>query len=459
VVNAIRTKLGLDGAVAYTLFARLVGIMGSTGMVLLIVHFLSPIEQGYYYTLLSLASLQMVFELGFSFVIQQLAAHECIRLELHPDGNVTGNPAAHARLASTLQLSLKWYTVAAGAMALILAPMGMVFFNHHAVAGSVYVAWQGPWLMAVLASSVSLWCMPFYSFLEGCGYVRKVAALRLRQAIATAIFAWVPMLLHVGLYSPAMAIMGYICAGAIFLGEHRRLLMGLMHYPVDGNAVHWKSEVWPFQWRIAISWMCSYFTVQAFIPILFALRGATEAGQMGMSLSITGYMTSLVLPWISTKATPFGRLIADHRFLDLDRLFHRALRQALAIFGMVALCVCGGAAMLPVIAPRLAARIVSPRLFVVLVLAAGANCIIQSLAVLLRSFKKEPFLVQSLLVASLTLVLGALAAPRWGSAGAAFSYLIASTGFALPSAYVIFARARHKYLASPHLALLQSEVR
>ena len=57
------------------------GGLGVVGTVLLIVRFLNPVEQGYYYTLLSLVSLQMVFELGFSFVIQQLAAHECVHLE------------------------------------------------------------------------------------------------------------------------------------------------------------------------------------------------------------------------------------------------------------------------------------------------------------------------------------------------------------------------------------------
>ena len=44
-----------------------------------------------------------------------------------------------------------------------------------------------------------------------------------------------------------------------------------------------------------------------------------------MSLSITGYMASLVLPWISTKATPFGRMIAERQFQGLDRLFLRTL--------------------------------------------------------------------------------------------------------------------------------------
>ena len=450
-VRAIRKRLGLDGAIAYTFLARMVNIAGSTGTVLLIVRFLSTVEQGYYYTLLSLVSLQMVFELGFSFVILQLAAHESSRLVLQPDGGVSGDPAAHARLASALQLSLRWYTIAAGLMAIVLAPSGMFFFARHGASGA-NIAWQGPWLTAAVASSVGLWCLPFYSFLEGCGHVRAVAALRLRQAVATAAIAWAAMLLHRGLYSPALVIVGQVITGLLFLFTHRRLLLGLLRHSTRQNAVHWSSEVWPFQWRIAISWLCTYFTVQVFIPILFALRGPVEAGQMGMSLSIAGYMTTLVLPWISTKAAPFGRMIAGRRFQELDRLFLRTLAQALGVFAMIAVAACAGIVLLNVLFPRLAARMVPPHLFALLVVASGANCVVQCLATLLRSFKREPFFVQSLAVASISLVLVALTAKTWGNAGAAISYLAATAGIGLPSALVIFIRARRAYLRAPEPA-------
>ena len=445
-MKALRA-LGMDGAVTYAFLARLTAIVGSTGTVLLIVHLLSPVEQGYYYTLLSLVSLQIVFELGFCFVIQQLAAHECVHLELHPDGNVTGDPVARARLAAALQLSVRWYTMAALAMALLLAPLGLVFFSHYSAHGPTRIAWQGPWIAAVLANSVSLWCMPFYSFLEGCGHVRAVAAMRFRMAGAAALCTWTPMLLHRGLYSPAMMIASQIVVGLLFVSGHRKLLAAMLRDRSVHAAIEWHSEVWPFQWRIAVSWMCSYFTAQVFIPILFAVRGPVEAGKMGMALSITGYMTVLALAWTSTKSTPFGNMIARRSFAELDRLFRRAQAQSLAAFSAMALCACAGAALLPFFAPRLAARLVSPQIFFVLVLAAGANCIIQSLATLLRSFKKEPFLIQSLIASSLTLLLVSLTARRWGGAGAAFSYLSATAGFALPSALVIFARARRNYLA------------
>jgi O-antigen/teichoic acid export membrane protein len=446
VVARIRRKLGIDGAVAYTFLARLMSIAGSTGTVLLIARFLSPVEQGYYYTLLSLVALQMVFELGFSFVIQQLAAHECARLKLHADGTVTGDAEAHARLASTLQRSVQWYTVAAVAMFLVLAPLGVLFFQHRAAAGAPRVAWLGPWMCAVIASAVGLWCLPFFSFLEGCGQIRAVAALRLRQSMATMFLAWTAMVLHHGLYSPALVILGQAGIGLFFLFARRSFLMGLMRHPVGYGGIEWGREVWPFQWRIAISWLCAYFTVQAFIPLLFAIRGPVEAGQMGMSLSITSYMGSLVLPWITTKATPFGRMVAEGQFVELDRLFRRTLRQALAVFGLIAVGVCAGAFCLPYLAPRLSARVVAAPLFVVLVLGSGANCVVQSAAVLLRSFKREPFVAQSLVVSALTMGLAFLTAPRWGTAGAAGSYLIANAAFALPSAMAIFLRVRRRFL-------------
>ena len=78
--NFIRYKvphaIGLDRAIAFTVLGRVVQGLGSVGSVLLIVHFLTAAEQGYYYALWSLVALQSVFELGFSFVILQVAAYE-----------------------------------------------------------------------------------------------------------------------------------------------------------------------------------------------------------------------------------------------------------------------------------------------------------------------------------------------------------------------------------------------
>src|SRR5271170_4668279 len=123
----VRHTLGLDRAIAFTVLARVWS--GSAGVitVLLIARFLSPAEQGYYYTFGSLVALQIVFELGFSIVILQLASHERAHLLIAPDGAITGDPIAHERLASVLQKSVRWYTVMAIIMAGLLIPSGFYF--------------------------------------------------------------------------------------------------------------------------------------------------------------------------------------------------------------------------------------------------------------------------------------------------------------------------------------------
>ena len=422
---ALRLKhlLGVDRAIAYTVLARAVQILGSTGTVLLILRFLTPVEQGYYYTLLSLVSLQTVFELGFSFVVLQMAAHECAHLTLHRDGRVEGDPVAHARLASILQKTFRWYLVAAVVLCLSLLPLGAYFFARHARAAAPGML-QGPWFVTVVATAFMFFLNPFYSFLEGCGQIWQVGRVRFRQALLGAGMGWAALAAHHGLYSPAMVIIAYVAVGAPFLCTWRKLLGRLLRQPVGGGAVSWRAEVWPFQWRIGVSWACAYFTAQIFTPVLFAYRGPMEAGQFGMSLSITAYLSTLVLAWMCTKATPFGHMIARHELGRLEALFFHTLRQALSLLVLAAAVCQFAVAALQYQFPRLALRIVAPQVFALLLLTGVSSFVVQSLAIYLRSFRREPFLVQSIVVAALTTLLSLVTVKRWGIAGVTASYLL-----------------------------------
>lgn len=451
-----RRWLGLDRAILYTVLARGTGIVGSTVTVLLIVHFLSPVQQGYYYTLLSLVSLQAIFELGFSFVIQQLAAHETVHLEIHADGSITGDAVAHARLASALQLALKWYLRGAVVLVSVLLPLGIYFFSRHPETNPP-VHWLGPWTLAAIACCGTFFVAPFYSFVDGCGQVRQVAAMRFAESAAAAGAAWSMMLIHEGLYAPGMVIVAQIGVGCVFLYRRRRLLLGLLRHKCEAGTVHWKAEVLPFQWRIAVSWLSAYFTSQAFIPILFVLCGAVVSGQMGMSLSITGYLATLILGWTSTKATPFGQMIARGRFEEVNQIFFRTLRQSGIILVLIAVGCESAVVAFQGWFPRLAHRMVSPLVFGFLLLTMMSNFLIQSMAIYLRCFKREPFLWLYLSTAGLSLTLVFLTARHWGALGAAVSYWCSTGIVGLLAAVMIFRRYRSRYIQSLRMPL-QAEV-
>jgi hypothetical protein len=433
----LKTLLGVDRAIAYSICSRIWTVSSNIGTVLLMTRFLSPVEQGYYFTLISLAALQVIFELGFSFVVMQLAAHEHASLLFFADGRVAGDAAAHTRLASILQLAVRWYGRAGLVAGALIWPAGIFFFSRNQPSGN-HIRWSLPWLAAVLGCICLFLQVPLCAFLEGCGEIRQVARLRLCQGIAATALCWSCMLTDHGLFAPGLTMAASAAVGGGFLWSRRSFLLGLWRCPVGQHAVSWRREIWPFQWKIAISWLCAYFAVQMFTPMLFHYRNPVEAGRMGMSISVAGYLSSIALAWMTTKAPSFGQLAARREFARLDELFFRTLRQASSLLGLMAAGCMAAVLLLQRVLPGLGARLVAPRVFGLLLLGMVGSALVQSMAIYLRSFKREPFLWQSATVAAFTL-LGAVATARtMGAIGVAWSYFVCSGILGPASAAMIF---------------------
>jgi len=167
-----------------------------------------------------------------------------------------------------------------------------------------------------------------------------------------------------GLYSPAMVIIGFAVAGLAFLYTWRHLCLVLLRYPVGEQAVSWRSEVWPFQWKIAVSWACTYFTHPDFHSGANSLTADQRRPVSSDCPSVSPLISSaLVIAWMSTKAASFGQMIARGELQQLKGLFFRTLRQSLVVLvGISAACEASVLA-LHYLFPRLAARMASPQVF------------------------------------------------------------------------------------------------
>ncbi len=390
----LRTVLGLDRAVGFTVLARFWASAGGLVTVALIARFLSPAEQGYYYTFGSLVAVQIVFELGFSFVILQMASHERARLSISHDYEIAGDSIAHARLASVIQKSVRWYSVAALLMAATVLPIGFYFFSTHQHPGQA-VSWHLPWCLDALMAVLNFQLDPLLSFLEGCGYVSEIARLRFRQSVIGSLLAWLALASHHGLFAPAMMLFGMAFVSVIWLLGRRKLLSGLLRYPTGTNRIQWKEEVWAFQWRIAISWFCGYFIFWLFNPVLFAFRGPIEAGRMGMSLSLANAIQNIAISWVSTKSAPFGTLIARKEYGQLDHTFFQSLWQSSAVSIAGALTAWLGIAFLNWQHIRFAQRLLGPFSIGMLMISTVVNVVIFAQAYYLRAHKQEVFFVNS----------------------------------------------------------------
>jgi hypothetical protein len=411
----LRHVLGLDRAVSFTVLARFWGSAAGLVTVGLIARFLSPAEQGYYYTFGSLVAMQMVFELGFSFVILQLASHERARLSISSDYDIVGDSVAHARLASVIQKSVRWYSVAAILLATALLPAGFYFFYTHQHAGQT-VYWRLPWCLDALMAVLNFQLDPLLSFLEGCGYVANIARLRFAQSVTGSWLAWMALISRHGLFAPAMMLLGMAFCSLVWLFTKRKLLLGLLKYHPDTNRIRWSEEVWPFQWRIAVSWFCGYFIFWLFNPVLFAYHGPVEAGRMGMSLSLANAILNIAVSWVSTKSAPFGTLIARKEYQQLDHTFFRALWQSTAVSVAGAMAAWVGTVFLNVHHIRFAQRLLDPSSIAMLMVYMITNVVIFAQAYYLRAHKKEVFLINSVVgavsVTAFTLIFGRIYGAR-----------------------------------------------
>ena len=446
-LSKLKHVVGLDRAIAFTVLARSWSILSGVLTVLLITRFLNPVEQGYYYTFSSLVAMQVVFELGFAFVILQLAAHESARLQIVNGELISGDAVAYSRLASVLKKSIRWYSVAACLMGAVLLAVGFWFFLTHKQSTSS-LSWRIPWMCLVGGVVFTFQMDPVFSFLEGCGFVAQVARMRLTQAISGTALAWIALTHHLGLFAPAGVVAGQAIAGFAFLFSKRQFLLPLLRHR-GTDVVGWRSEIWPFQWRLAVSFFFSYLVLPLFNPVLFAYKGATEAGRMGMSLSIACALGAVALSWMSTKAAPFGQMIARRDYDALDQAFRRALTQSTVLLLLAEVGVLSVLVVLEFRYPRFSGRMLPVPVLALLLFAVLLTHIQFGETLYLRAHKREPLLLLSLAVAVLTSASTLIAGRLWGATGVVIGFFIFGGVLNLIWGTHIFLKCRRMWRYNP----------
>ena len=434
---------GIDRAVMLYIFGRAWSTVAVPVTLFLVGTFLSGEEQGFYYTFGNILSLQIFFELGLVIVILQFASHEKAHLEWTPKWTLKGDSAAKSRLTSLMVMTLRWYSVAALLSVIFILPAGLYFFGVHQ--GGAHVTWKVPWMWMSIVTAFALCVSPIFAVLEGCGLVADVAGIRLSQAIVSNAVLWFALSKHWGLFAAPMFATASLCCGIAWLAiKYRAFLIDMLHTRRDGPKIAWLVEIWPMQWRIALSWLSGYFIFQLFNPVLFAYQGSVEAGRMGMSLAVMQGLSSLAIIWVYTKIPLFGHLIAKQEYAELDRMFFVSLRRSVIVACLVGMMFCLGVFGLKAIHHPLSQRILDPLPFLLLTVVTIIGTVVQSMACYLRAHKQEPYLMPSLLggllIGGSTYVLG-----RYFGASAIVIGYLAMTIILLPWNVWIFIGKRREW--------------
>jgi hypothetical protein len=148
---------------------------------------------------------------------------------------------------------------------------------------------------------------------------------------------------------------------------------------------------------------------------------------------------------MSTKASPFGTLVARREFRALDRLFFRTLWQSILLLVVGAIVLLLGFAVVTQHFAHLAVRVLPLPIFAVLLATVLCNHVVFSEALYLRAHKREPFFPVSIAVGALTACSTILLGRLWGAAGVTLGYFCTSGIFGLAFGTYIFITKRKQW--------------
>lgn len=447
-MTLVRTLAGLDNAVLYALASRTWSIGSSFVTLAMIVRLLSPEEQGYYYTFSALLGAQILFELGMSVVVTHFASHSMAKLSWQPSGHMSGNSEELHRLSSLLKLIFRWYGLIAIVIALVLGPLGWFFLTTSEQ--GVKVQWEATWIWLIATTAANIFIQPLMSLLEGCQCVGQVARIRLLQSIIGSLVTWTTLLMGGGLV--ALATWGAataLTAVVAIVAERGKFFMQMLRLKSSHTSpISWRREIWPFQWRIALSWISGYFIFQIFVPVIFSTQGAAEAGRLGLSLAIASALMGLPLAWFNTKVPQFGQLIALRNYVELDSLWKRTTATTMMVLCAGGIAIFGLTFFLQYKEIALGNRLVDSKLMAMLLATTTLNYLMIAQASYLRAHKEEPFLWVSLAYGALVTASTLMLAKSYGSTGVLAGYLACSICCGTIWGSVIFSRRCRAYKAT-----------
>lgn len=394
-------RLGIDKSIFYTSLGRIIQAVGGIVSILFIARYLTDVEQGFYYTFGSIVAIQVFFELGLNGIITQYVAHEVSHLQWKDSVNLIGEQKYLSRLSSLLHFSIRWYSYFAIVLYATLIIVGFIFFTkYQSVTDNV--VWKFPWILLAITTSINLLITPILAFFEGLGKVKEVAKIRLIQQCIGLIIVWGGLFCGAKLYVNGinwlMSII--IVLTLIWSSNFKSIFVNIWKTKIT-EQVNYKIEIFPYQWKIALSWISGYFIFQLFNPVLFATEGAIIAGQMGMTLAALNGIQSLSLSWMTTKIPLYSGLIAKKQYQQLDLVFNQTLKQSVFINGSALII------MFIVIYIIRHYHIIGginwgdrfldyyPMIFMMIPL--FINQLVNSWAIYLRCHKKEPFLLISII--------------------------------------------------------------
>ncbi len=405
-LRTILHKLGIDGAVASTLYNRFFGLFKTPLTMLFILRYLTAEQQGIWYTFNSLIPLTALAELGFTVIITQFVSHEYAKLK-YENGIITGEQYNIDKLFSLIRYAIKFYTMIIPTAIVILLVAGSSFLNTQSF--EILIAWY----VFSLIGGLSLFGSLLQSIFQGLNKVRDIQKNIFLGSIVTTACNLAFLYLKLNIWALVIGNgVGLIVMLTFLYLKAPQFWKQLLHHNLT-HTFPWFKEIVTLQWKYAVTWISGYLIFFLFVPAAYKYQGSIVAGQLGLTLSLIGAVSSIADPWVGTKLPQLNMLVATGKNKELIDLFTKSSIQSFIVTVM------GSVGLLSILFVLsyfnfYQNRLLSIPLTAYLLLSNIPVRIILYLSMYLRAHKIEPFYLLSVLNAALIAFCVFVVFPRYG---------------------------------------------
>jgi O-antigen/teichoic acid export membrane protein len=434
----------IEKGVLFNFILRISQIFIQLISIFLISKFFNSIEIGYYYVLNSYAGISIFFELGFSYVIMQNASHESANI---PRDSFFMSNHDFGKLSSLFRFVLKWYSYSSIIFITIVYSFAFYFFNSEE---NLSVNWNIPLIILMLSIGLSSFMNGIYNFLEGCLFVMDVAKIRLIQNCAFIFLFVFFLVLDFKLSSYGLSLLISYLLSIFYLLKSNFFIFFKSLYNKNSRNIqiplNWKKDIFPLQWRIAISTASGYFIYQIVNLISFKFQGPIITGKYGFTMSILNGIMIVTTVWASSRAPILSNLFAQKKINELKDLFKKTLLSVCITFIIfIIIFWIFKSIFIDKLHLIFFDRFLDNDSLFYLSIATLCNCLVSVFASYSRVNKEEPYLIPSVVGAILNLSIALIALKYFDFVQFSKILVLTNIFIGLPWSYLIYKNSNKKF--------------
>ena len=421
-IERLRQWLG-DPSVRWLAGARVIALLAAPLSLYFLITRQPLSARGFYLIAINVVTLGQLFETGMGTLVVQFATRV--------------RPFERGILRAAAE---QWFMRAAVTGFAIAGTAGTFAFARGSETATVN--FLAPWAVVLVCTAIYVRLVPLICLREGGGDSDGVQRMRAIQAVAIAAATVTGLWTGRGIGAAAAAAVAQLGTVVVFLFLVRKQLVEA-DAPVGRLADQYRTE----QGRSARVWIALWVAPQLLTPATMFLRGAPEAGDLGLHVALALAPPVLSVAWMHARYARLGALVASGALRTFDDTARQAFVQAAGVFAVSSGALLALSVAAPSVFPFLAGRVLSPMMLAVLLSGTFVLVVFQAMLAWFRAFADEKFATQVVIACAAMATGGACGAGLAGALGAAIGF--ASIGIIVSAILGLgFARVRAQRLAT-----------